>query len=322
MGVLVGLRTLRVCYATRPTPPFFFLIPAIPIEPRNYYNQVRESGEEIPREPRQFVPVLEPPGVKYKEKLGTAGRCLGWLRTAGMNWNMNLQPELAPRVSVIVPVYNGERFLADAIDSILAQTYPSYEVILVDDGSTDQTARIALSYPSILYLNQANAGTAAARNRGVEIARGEFLAFLDADDLWMPDKLSLQMAAFEADPALEIVSGYVEQFVDPGIAPNLAKKYFVPAQTLPGYGTIAILIKRSAFDAIGPFHEDFMTSETISWFVDIIGKKHKIFMLPGVVARRRIHGKNAGIVNLDKKNHDMIRALKRSIDRNRTKNPS
>jgi glycosyltransferase involved in cell wall biosynthesis len=239
-----------------------------------------------------------------------------------MNWKMDMQPELAPQVSVIVPVYNGERFLAEAIDSILAQTYPSYEIIVVDDGSTDRTHAIAELYPSVKYLFQANAGTAAARNRGIEIARGEFLAFLDADDLWLPDKLSLQMAAFEADPALEIVSGYIQQFVDPEIDPNLAKKYFAPAKALPGYVTIAILIKRSAFDVIGSFHENFMTSETISWFAGIIGKKHKILMLPEVVARRRIHGKNSGIVNQEQRNHNMIRILKNSIDRNRTKKPS
>jgi glycosyltransferase involved in cell wall biosynthesis len=235
---------------------------------------------------------------------------------------MDIHPEIAPRVSVIVPVYNGERFIAEAIDSILAQTYPSYEIIVVDDGSTDRTGAIALSYPSVQYLHQANAGTAAARNRGVEISRGEFLAFLDADDLWMPDKLSLQMAAFEADPALEIVSGHVEQFVDPDLDPHLAKKYFAPAKALPGYVTIAILIKRSAFDAIGPFHEDFMTSETISWFAGIIGKNHKILMLPGVVARRRIHGKNSGILDQEQRNHAMIRILKNSIDQNRAKKPS
>jgi glycosyltransferase involved in cell wall biosynthesis len=233
---------------------------------------------------------------------------------------MDIQPEIAPRVSVIVPVYNGERFLAETIDSILAQTYPSCELIVVDDGSTDRTRAIASSYPSVQYIYQANAGTAAARNRGIEVARGEFLAFLDADDLWMPDKLSVQMAAFEADPALEIVTGYVEQFVDPDIDPSLAKKYYVPEIALPGYLTIAILIKRSAFDAIGSFHEDFMTAETISWFTEIIGEKYKLLLLPGVVARRRIHGKNAGIVNMDEKNHNMIQALKRSIDRNRAKN--
>jgi glycosyltransferase involved in cell wall biosynthesis len=232
---------------------------------------------------------------------------------------MDMHSEIAPHVSVIVAVYNGERFLAEAIESILAQTYPSYEIIVVDDGSTDRTKEIALSYPNVKYLYQANAGTAAARNRGIQIARGEYLAFLDADDLWMHDKLSIQMAAFEVDPALEIVSGYVEQFVDPDITPLLAKKYFAPAAPLPGYVTVAILIKRTAFDAIGSFHEDFMTAETISWFAGIIGSKHKILMLPGVVARRRIHGKNVGIVNQAERDHNMIRALKKSIDRNRAK---
>jgi glycosyltransferase involved in cell wall biosynthesis len=241
--------------------------------------------------------------------------------TKGINLEkqeMDMQSENAPRVSIIVPVYNGERFLGEAIDSIFAQTYPSYEIIVVDDGSTDRTRQIALSYPSVKYLYQANAGTASARNRGIAIARGEYLAFLDADDVWMPDKLSIQMAAFEADPAVEIVSGYVEQFVEPDFNPDLSKNYFVPAEALPGYVTIAILIKRSVFDAIGSFHEDFLSAETVSWFAGIIESQHKILMLPGVVARRRIHGKNVVIVNQAERDHNMIRVLKRSIDRNRT----
>ncbi len=231
-----------------------------------------------------------------------------------------MQLEHAPRVSVIVPVYNGEHFLAEAIDSILAQTYPSFEIIVVDDGSTDRTREIALSYQSVHYLYQVNTGTAAARNRGIQIARGEYLGFLDADDVWMHEKLSIQMAAFEADPGLEIVSGYVEQFVDPDINPGLAKKYYVPTAPLPGYLTVAILIKRSAFDAIGSFHEDSLSAETISWFSGIIGSEHKILMLSDVVVRRRIHGKNIGIVNQAERDHNMIRALKKSMDRNRPKN--
>jgi glycosyltransferase involved in cell wall biosynthesis len=218
-----------------------------------------------------------------------------------------------PLVSVIVPVYNGDRFLADAIESILTQTYQSYEIIVVDDGSTDHSREIALSFPRVKYLYQPNAGCAAARNRGIEIAKGEYLGFLDADDLWMPDKLTVQIAAFKANPDLEIVSGYIEQFVEP----DLAQRYSIPAQPVPGYSATAVLIRCRSIDTIGLFHEDSLNAETVSWFAGIIDENQKILCLPDVVARRRIHGKNTGITNNKERNREIIHILKKSIERKR-----
>ena len=106
-------------------------------------------------------------------------------------------------VSCTVPVYNGERFLRDAVSSIIAQSHKAFEVIVVDDGSTDGTSAVARSFPEqVRYVRQENAGPAAARNRGVTEARGRFLAFLDADDLWLPDKLARQIAMLEGDPTI------------------------------------------------------------------------------------------------------------------------
>src|SRR5690606_28366702 len=117
------------------------------------------------------------------------------------------------QVSVIIPVYNGERYLAEAVHSILAQTVPTLEIIVVDDGSTDGTARVAQRFgDAVCYVYQPNRGPAAARNRGLERARGEIVAFLDADDLWREGKLACQCARLEADPTLDIVLGHT-QFV-------------------------------------------------------------------------------------------------------------
>ena len=103
----------------------------------------------------------------------------------------------ATLISCIVPVYNGERYLGEAIESILKQSYRPTEIIIADDGSTDGTASIAARYgKQVRYLRQANAGTAAARNLGMRAAEGEFFAFLDADDVWPSDKLDRQMARF------------------------------------------------------------------------------------------------------------------------------
>src|SRR5262245_16865951 len=126
-------------------------------------------------------------------------------------------------ISVIIPVYNGERYLAEALVSVLAQTHPPTEIIVVDDGSTDTTAQIAQRYaPRIHYHFRprgAVSGAAAARNHGAYLAQGDYLAFLDADDVWLPDKLRLQMAAFAHDPALDQVFGHVQQFISPELPP-------------------------------------------------------------------------------------------------------
>ncbi len=117
-----------------------------------------------------------------------------------------------PLVSVILPVFNGERFLAEAIESVLQQGYRPIEIILVDDGSTDSTPRIAGSFADhVRYYYQPNAGPAAARNLGIRMASGEFIAFIDADDLWPEDKLAMQMRCFEAFPTVEIVQGLISR---------------------------------------------------------------------------------------------------------------
>lgn len=111
-----------------------------------------------------------------------------------------------PRVSVIIPVYQGDRFLGEAVESVLNQTYTNYEIIVVDDGSTDNSLEVLEHYfDKICYVFQGNQGVAAARNRGLQIARGEFIAFLDQDDFWLPEKLALQIACFDAQPELGIV---------------------------------------------------------------------------------------------------------------------
>ena len=112
-----------------------------------------------------------------------------------------------PRVSVIVPVYQGDRFLAEAIESVLNQSYTNYEIIVINDGSTDNSRDVLLPYlEKIRYVYQENQGVAAARNLGIQMAKGEFIAFLDQDDFWFADKLALQVAGFQAQPTLGILN--------------------------------------------------------------------------------------------------------------------
>ena len=219
-----------------------------------------------------------------------------------------------PLVGVIIPAYNSERFLAEAIESVLGQTYRPLEVLVVDDGSTDHSRDVALSYPQVIYILQANAGAAAARNHGVRRSTGELLSFLDADDIWMPEKTALQVAALTAAPDLAIVSGYMQQFA----APGQQALYSFPEAPLPGYSACTILMRRAAFEALGGFPEHSNAS-SITWFTKMIDRKLRILMLPDVVARRRIHGGNISIQRREAKTHDMLRVLKASMDRKRAR---
>ncbi len=121
-----------------------------------------------------------------------------------------------PSISVVIPVFNGEKFLHQAISSALQQTYPPHEIIVVDDGSSDATGQIAASFgSSIRFLKQVNQGPSAARNLGTQASTGNWIAFLDADDLWFPDKLAMQVAALEAHPDAGLLyTGRVELHPD------------------------------------------------------------------------------------------------------------
>ncbi|MFS8117396.1 MAG: glycosyltransferase family 2 protein, partial [Microcoleus sp.] len=113
----------------------------------------------------------------------------------------------APQVSVIIPAYNGDRYIVQAVESVFAQTYTNWEIIVVDDGSTDETHQVLQPYlDKIRYIYQENRGVAAARNRGIQEAKGEFIAFLDQDDFFLPDKLAAQIALFRQQPSLGIVN--------------------------------------------------------------------------------------------------------------------
>src|SRR5688500_10687859 len=119
----------------------------------------------------------------------------------------------SPLVSVIIPVYNYDRYLAEAVESVLSQTYQHLEVIVVDDGSTDRSGEVAKSFAGrrLRYCHQIHAGIGPTRNKGVELAQGDFIAFLDADDRWPCAKIERHLRVFESDPVLEMVFGQAMQ---------------------------------------------------------------------------------------------------------------
>lgn len=226
---------------------------------------------------------------------------------------------MSPLVSTIVPVYNGEKYVSEAIESILAQAYRPIETILVDDGSTDGTSEIAKRFsPNVKYWYQTNAGTGAARNRGIELAKGSFFAFLDADDLWLPDKLTVQMAAFHDDPETEIVFGYVKQFYSPELDDITKSKLRCPDKAMPGCLPCTMLIKRDAFFRVGLFETNWRLGQDVSWIIRAREHGLRAVMVPHLVYMRRLHKDNKGIINREF-SKDRIRILKASLDRRRLK---
>lgn len=164
-----------------------------------------------------------------------------------------------PVVSIVIPCHNQGRFLGEAIERALRQTYPRVDVLVVDDGSTDETARVVSEHPGVGYVRQERQGAAVARTRGLRASRGEFVIFLDADDRLLPDAVAAGLDHFEAHPACAFVTGHVRVMTEDG------SPIGVPPQEHPETTFLALLAhnyiwtpgavmyRRSALDEIGAF---------------------------------------------------------------------
>lgn len=220
-------------------------------------------------------------------------------------------------VSVIIPAYNAAAYLREAIDSVIAQTHDRVEIVIVDDASTDGTAAVAAHYgTAVRYAEQTHGGQAAARNFGAGISTGRYLAFLDADDLWEPEKLAIQLAAFDADPGLDVVFGHVVQFWSPEVAVQHGRSLPHVSEPLRGDHPGTMLVPRAVFDEIGPFREDHVIGDFIDWYARALDDGRNMLMLDRVVMRRRLHRTNFGRVTSSGP-EEYARVLRQVIDRRR-----
>lgn len=218
-----------------------------------------------------------------------------------------------PFVSVIIPVFNAEFFLKEALLSIIGQKYTPLEILVVDDGSTDNSTEIAHDFPGIKLFSQPNAGPGAARNRGVRESSGEYLAFLDADDLWLPEKLNTQVSYLKSHPETSLVLGYVEQR---RWLPGVERTQTPLISRLRGFVPGAMLIRRKAFEQVGFFPENRTIGEFIEWFVIATEKGIDYTMMEFTVLCRRIHGKNLVLREMGARS-DYVKILKAAMDRRR-----
>lgn len=218
-------------------------------------------------------------------------------------------------ISVVMSAWNGAAYIREAIDTILGQTYAPIELIVVDDGSTDQTNAILREYGDRLRLiTQDNKGQSAGLVAGIAVATGQYLAFQDADDTWTLDKLARQYAAL-ADPELDAVFCLSQQFVSPELPDTDAFKVRQPI--MAGEVWTCMLIRRTAFDRIGNFNS---TSKTA--FIEWLGRAKQMGfrykMIDEALHHRRLHASNYGRLFPKERDKSLLAALRLHVVRSRT----
>jgi glycosyltransferase involved in cell wall biosynthesis len=222
-------------------------------------------------------------------------------------------------ISCVVPVYNGERFLGEALESILAQTYRAVEIIAVDDGSTDGTRTLLESYGDrVRYVSQTNSGPATTRNTGIGAARGKFIAFLDSDDLWHPEKLARQMARFEARPELGLCLTQIQNFWMPEVSREEAAFRDHPrSRAIDGFTSVTLLARRSVFEAIGVFDTSLKHGDDTDWFLRAESHGIPLEIVPEVLVRRRLHANNRSRRWATRSREEYLMMMKALVDRRR-----
>ena len=194
-------------------------------------------------------------------------------------------------MSVIIPVHNGERYLAEAVQSVLDTRHESLEILVVDDGSSDGSAEIASGLKKVRLLQQEQSGAATARHLGVQVCQGEYVAFLDADDRWTQNKMNAQLSFLQERPDCDGVFGHVRQFVCPDwkggptdfdARPQLSR--------LPG----ALLMRRNCYQQAGDFNSLYRAGELVDWYLRAEEAGCVFGSVEELVLERRLHPNNHG----------------------------
>jgi len=220
-----------------------------------------------------------------------------------------------PLVSVIIAVKNGERFLASAIKSVLAQDYCPIEIIVVDGQSTDKTAQIAKSFAQVRYVIQQGHGIPDAYNTGIGAAQGEIIAFLSHDDRWTPDKLGVQVEVLTENPEIQYTVARMKFFLEQdqpipaGFRPELLQGDHV------GRVMETLVVRKSLFDDIGLFRTDLSTAEDVEWFSRANDHGIEMTVIPKVLLHKRVHNSNSSMTV--ENNRNLLKALRQSVHRKR-----
>ncbi|MDX6512082.1 MAG: hypothetical protein QOE36_1586 [Gaiellaceae bacterium] len=225
----------------------------------------------------------------------------------------------APLVGVVIASRNGERYLGEAIESVLGQTHAAVDLVVVDDGSTtDGTRDVALRYaPEVRCISLPHRGLGSARNSGVRAVRGEYLAFLDHDDIWPERKLELQLAALGTDPSPDLVFGHIREFVSPELEEALADRVQCMSEPRPALLPGTMLVGRTTLDRVGPFPERWVTNDFLAWLLTARRIGLRETMLDEHMLWRRLHDNNFSY-QADLARTEYLQVLKEGLDRRRS----
>jgi glycosyltransferase involved in cell wall biosynthesis len=215
----------------------------------------------------------------------------------------------APLVSVIIPVFNGERFLAQAIESVVAQDHRPLEIVVIDDGSTDRSRRVARAFDDVIVIVSSNHGAAAARNLGLARATGPFITFLDADDLMAAGRLTAQLEHLRTHPGAGCVLMRQELLIEPG-ATHPVWRPDGPVGVPPMTG----LLRREASERVGGFDPSYRVVEDTEWLFRLREAGVRIDVLPRVGVIRRIHRDNLSL-QVDLMRSELARSLRARVRR-------
>jgi glycosyltransferase involved in cell wall biosynthesis len=239
-----------------------------------------------------------------------------------------MQQVSGPLVSVVIPAFNSERFLGEALLSVAAQTYAPVETIVVDDGSSDDTAAIARSQPGVTLIEQENSGPSAARNRGFAASRGEFVAFHDSDDLMTPDKLAEQVGHMLKNPGVGCVLAEQELIVEEGaelpfwVEGTKVETVMPPRppelEDEPMVHPMTMVVRRETFELVGDFDESMRAAEDFDWMLRAAEEEVEIARLSEVLLRRRVHPDSL-TQDAAASRAGLFRAFKARIERHRAR---
>lgn len=225
---------------------------------------------------------------------------------------------MQPLISVIIPAYNTEKYLIGSLESIFAQTYKTIEVICIDDGSTDNTPEILKSYGNKIKVitNIKQSGIAYSRNRGIEAARGEFIAFMDADDIAKPERLQKQIELLLKKPSVDICFTMIECFVSPELPDEIKSLRQCPIGPQPGIVSPAACMRKSAFAKVGFLDEKLRVGEFVDWMARATSLRLQQDSVPEVLLLRRIHNTNIGVTQRDSR-IDYLKVVRAALARKR-----
>ena len=228
--------------------------------------------------------------------------------------------DCSPRVSVVVPAFEAARFLDEAIGSIRTQTHAVDEVVIVDDGSTDETLaiahRLAATWTAVRVIAQENRGPSAARNAGLSEVEGDLVTFLDADDRMVSDRIAAQVGYLHAHPEIDVVFGQKQDELEPGAVAPVAHADR-PAGARPDY-VISMMVRREALERVGGFDPERRLSEEYDWLSRATAAGFRFAVIEQVLVRRRLHGANlTQDVPVESPRNDLLRIMRARVDERR-----